>query len=422
MDTTAATATLEGRFAALHAGAHELSMEELLDVIELAQREKDAASARQAIALAHLSAWDTHRQEDGSVTEIHHGLGHQRLDAPELAAPRLGCSVHVAENRILDAIRQMTRTPALVEAMASGDLDEQRARVVTEETEFLSPESAAEVVERVQDVWGQLTTGPLRRLLARTAAQVDPDAVAEHAAAERERRGLTRRAGVNGTDHWRGDFRVEDARAAWAAVTERARELVRAGDADNLAMARSDAMMELILEHCDVKVIVHATRAADPDPDPRPDTNGRDGDGDPNGNGINGNGSDRDGSSLDGNHGNDSDASSGRDGATANNSDAGSSSGTGSKASTTKTARAHPRAGEADRGNAQTTSPAPAPSTSGSSSRSSWGPASPSGSRTAGPDSPLPGSSSPLPRSASARSPSLGSGSPPGQRGGEDLV
>jgi hypothetical protein len=232
-------------------------------VIELAQREKDAASARQAVALAHLAARDSHVQEDGTSAEVHHRLGYQRLDAPELAAPRLGVSVHVASNRILDAIAQMVRTPAVVDAMASGELDEQRARVVTEETEFLSPQSAAEVVKRVSQVWAQLTTGPLRRLLARTAAQVDPDAVTAHAEEERARRGLTRRLGVHGTDHWRGDFRVEQARGAWAAVTERARQLVRDRQADSLELARADAMMELILEHCDVKVVVHATRAAD---------------------------------------------------------------------------------------------------------------------------------------------------------------
>ncbi|MFW5463801.1 DUF222 domain-containing protein [Knoellia sp. CPCC 206453] len=271
METTAATAALEGRYAALRACADQLSSDELLDVIELAQREKDAASARQAVALAHLSARDAHRQEDGMPAEVHHGLGYQRLDGPELAAPRLGCSVFVATNRILDAIRQMTRTPAVVDAMASGDLDEHRARVVTEETEFLSAQSAAEVVDRVKDVWGQLTVGPLRQLLARTAAQVDPDAVTAHVEDERARRGLTRRTGTNGTDHWRGDFRVEDARGAWAAVTERARQLVRENKADSLELARADAMMELILEHSDVKVIVHTTRAA-PDSDTKDDT------------------------------------------------------------------------------------------------------------------------------------------------------
>ena len=131
MESSAATAALEGRYAALRASADRLSSEELLDVIELAQREKDAASSRQAVALAHLSARDCHVQEDGASAEVHHGLGHQRLDGPELAAPRMGCSVHVATNRILDAICQLTLTPAGVDAMASGDLDEQRARTVT---------------------------------------------------------------------------------------------------------------------------------------------------------------------------------------------------------------------------------------------------------------------------------------------------
>ncbi|KRE40474.1 hypothetical protein ASG74_16115, partial [Knoellia sp. Soil729] len=63
MQTTAATAVLEGRYAALRSSADRLSSEELLDVIELAQREKDAASARQAVALAHLAARDCHVQE-----------------------------------------------------------------------------------------------------------------------------------------------------------------------------------------------------------------------------------------------------------------------------------------------------------------------------------------------------------------------
>ena len=67
MESTAATAVLEGRYAALQAPASTLSSEELLEVIELAQREKDAASARQAVALAHLSAREPHLQEDGTT-------------------------------------------------------------------------------------------------------------------------------------------------------------------------------------------------------------------------------------------------------------------------------------------------------------------------------------------------------------------
>ena len=269
MEANAATAALEGRHTALLDEASNMGTEELLDVIEAAQKEKDAASARQAVALAHLSAREPHLQEDGTTVEVNHGLGHQRMDAPELAAPRMGVSVHVATRRVSQAIDQLTRTPAVVDAMACGDLDEQRAAAVTEETEFLSSESAAAVVDLVRARWSGLTTGPLRRLLARAAAIVDPEAVAAHSDDERSRRGLTRRTGVHGTDAWRGEFLVEQSRAAWAAVTELARRKVRDGSAPTLEVARADALMELVLEHSDVRVVVHTTRAANTSPDDR---------------------------------------------------------------------------------------------------------------------------------------------------------
>ncbi|GAA4111066.1 HNH endonuclease signature motif containing protein [Knoellia locipacati] len=262
MEATSASAAHEGRYAVLLAEVAGLSTQELLEVIEDAQREKDAASARQAVALAHLSAREPHLLEDGTTVEVHHGVGHQRMDAPELAAPRMGVSVHVATRRVSQAIDQLTRTPAVVDAMACGDLDEQRAAAVTEETEFLTAESAAAVIGLVAPRWSELTVGPLRRLLARAAAIVDPDAVAAHAEDERSRRGLTRRVGSHGTDAWRGEFLVEQSRAAWAAVTELARRKVREGSAPTLEIARADALMELVLDHSDVSVVVHTTRAA----------------------------------------------------------------------------------------------------------------------------------------------------------------
>lgn len=266
MEATAAPDTHEGRHAALLGQVAGLTTDELLDVIESAQRDKDAASARQALALAHLSAREPHLQEDGTTVEVHHGVGYQRMDAPELAAPRMGVSVHVATRRVSQAIDQLTRTPAVVDAMACGDLDEQRAAAVTEGTEFLGPESAAAVVALVAPRWAGMTIGPLRQLLARAAAIVDPEAVAAHADDERSRRGLTRRTGSHGTDAWRGEFLVEQSRAAWAAVTELARTKVRDGSAPTLEVARADALMELVLDHCDVSVVVHTTRPATDEP------------------------------------------------------------------------------------------------------------------------------------------------------------
>ncbi|WP_404386587.1 HNH endonuclease [Knoellia locipacati] len=298
MDTSSDAAAREGRYAALLGSAATLTTEELLDVIEDAQRDKDAASARQAVALAHLSALEPTRQEDGTEAEVHHGIGHQRLDAPELAAPRLGVSVHVATNRVADAIRQMSRTPAVVDAMAEGELDERRAAVVTEETDLLDAAEAAEVVDAVREHWGGLTVGPLRRFVARTVARLFPEAVADDAEKARERRGLTRVTGEHGTDQWRAELEVEKSRLAWSAVTERARQLVRDGHADSLTQARADAMTQLILEHSDVRVVLHATRpATDPSgqdaapavPTAAADADGRDGTNGTNGtNGVSG--------------------------------------------------------------------------------------------------------------------------------------
>ena len=260
MDPHTTTDAGQGAYAVLLGSAHTLTTEQLLHVIEDAQRDIDAASARQAVALAHLSAVDPVRQEDGTSVEVHHGLGHQRLDAPELAAPRLGVSTHVATNRVTDAIHQLTRTPAVVDAMTAGELDQRRAAVVTEETDLLDADDAATVVDAVRPHWDGLTVGPLRRFVARTVARLFPDAVADEAERARERRGLTRTTGEHGTDQWRADLPVGPARLAWSAVTERARQMVRDGTADNLTQARADALTQLILEHCDIKVVVHATR------------------------------------------------------------------------------------------------------------------------------------------------------------------
>ncbi|WP_147063605.1 HNH endonuclease signature motif containing protein [Knoellia locipacati] len=261
MDPRTATDARQGRYAVLLESARTLTTEQLLDVIEEAQRDKDAACARQAVALAHLSAIEPTRQEDGTEVEVHHGLGHQRLDAPELAAPRMGVSVHVAANRVTDAIHQMTRTPAVVDAMTAGELDERRAAVVTEETDILDAEDAATVVDAVRPHWERLTTGPLRRFVARTVGRLFPDALADEAERARDRRVLTRVTGEHGVDQWRADLLVEQSRLAWTAVTELARQLVRDGKADNLTQARADAMAQLILEHSDVSVVLHATRA-----------------------------------------------------------------------------------------------------------------------------------------------------------------
>ncbi|WP_344064346.1 hypothetical protein [Nostocoides vanveenii] len=50
---------------------------------------------------------------------------------------------------------------------------------------------------------------------------------------------------------------------AWAAIDDLAQQILRSGAADTLAQARADAHMQLLLEHCDVTVHLHATATAE---------------------------------------------------------------------------------------------------------------------------------------------------------------
>ncbi|PRY60057.1 hypothetical protein BCF74_1081, partial [Knoellia remsis] len=120
MTTSTGTDALQGRCAALAEAASTLTSDELLDLAEGFQREIDTAVALRTIALAHLSAREPRLLEDGTEVEEHRGLGHQRIDAPELVAPRLGVSVHKATQLIMTAVDQLTRTPQVVSALASG--------------------------------------------------------------------------------------------------------------------------------------------------------------------------------------------------------------------------------------------------------------------------------------------------------------
>jgi len=49
---------------------------------------------------------------------------------------------------------------------------------------------------------------------------------------------------------------------AWAAIDDLAQQILRSGAAGTLAQARADAQMQLLLEHCDVTVHLHATATA----------------------------------------------------------------------------------------------------------------------------------------------------------------
>lgn len=247
--------------------AHTLGTAGLLDLIGDVQAVINTLSAVQAVAMAHVAAFDVVEHEDGTDDEQHDGIGHQRLDAPALIASRLGCSDQVATARVATAIDQATRTPTVIGAMACGTIDVFKARIVTDELTDASPAVAAAVVAalgdpgRVPSAWG-LTPGPLRRRCRDLLTRIDPDVIAARVAHAHTRRGLHRTTEDTALDRWEGYYPPETSRIAWAAIDTEARRLLQSGHADTLTHARADAHMNLLLAQVTATVIIHTTRPA----------------------------------------------------------------------------------------------------------------------------------------------------------------
>ncbi|MBP6997800.1 MAG: hypothetical protein KBB39_16825, partial [Phycicoccus sp.] len=249
--------------------AHTLGTAGLVDLIGEAQAVINTLSAVQAVAMAHVAAFDVVEHEDGTDDEQHYGIGHQRLDAPALIASRLGCSDQVATARVTTAIEQATRTPNAIIAMACGAVDVFKARIVTDELSDASPAVAAAVVAALGDptqtpsAWG-LTPGPLRRRCRDLLTRIDPDVIAARVAHAHTHRGLHRTTDDTALDRCEGFYPPETSRIAWAAVDIEARRLLQSGDADTLSHARADAHMNLLLAQVTATVIIHTTRPAAP--------------------------------------------------------------------------------------------------------------------------------------------------------------
>ena len=99
------------------------------------------------------------------------------------AAAEIGAALRLTR-RAADADLELSlllrnRVPRVWQAMVAGTIDVRRARVIADGTLHLSVGAAREIVERVIDHAGNLTTGQLRARVQRLCIEVDPDA-AQH--------------------------------------------------------------------------------------------------------------------------------------------------------------------------------------------------------------------------------------------------
>jgi hypothetical protein len=105
-------------------------------------------------------------------------LGDDLPSAEESAALEIRAALRMtrrATETALELAQELRhRLPAIGRALARGDVDVRRARVVAYGISHLSGDDAREVVNQVIDRAPQLTTGQLRALIRELCFEVDP--------------------------------------------------------------------------------------------------------------------------------------------------------------------------------------------------------------------------------------------------------
>ena len=179
-------------------------------------------------------------------------------DDPELAAEAAAAEIRVAlrlTRRAADsdlglALDLAQRLPRVWQALATGEIDLRRVRVIVAGTAHLSEETARLIVEQVMERAARMTTGQLHALLRRLCLETDPEAAAkrfEEAVADRR---IISEPTVEGTANLLGfDLSPPRVAAAMRRIADLARSLKTADEARTLDQLRADVFLDLLEGH-----------------------------------------------------------------------------------------------------------------------------------------------------------------------------
>jgi hypothetical protein len=180
-------------------------------------------------------------------------------DAPVARSPQVGefaadeiraaltWTRRAADDQLALALTVVERLPAVHAALAAGEIDIPRARVICEAVAVLAESAARAVAGEVLGAAGGLTTGQLRARLRRLVIERDPGAAARRCDEAVARRRMERELLADGTAFLAGTH-LPAARAAAAAarVDALAWAAKRAGDGRSLDQLRADTFLDLL--------------------------------------------------------------------------------------------------------------------------------------------------------------------------------
>ena len=227
----------------------------VLDEIAACERIVAATQARQIRALARFAELRS-GQRDGLMDEF----------AADEVAPLLRISRNAAQVRLDLAVELTQRLPGTLTALANGELDLYKARIVAELTRPLSDEQAAAVEASVLPRVGEQTPGQLRVALRRAVLRVDPHGAEARRQARIRYRAVVLQPGEDGTaDLTAVNLDAADAVAAYQRLDDYARTM-GADDARTMDQRRADVLIDLILGRITApqsnRPLVHVTVAA----------------------------------------------------------------------------------------------------------------------------------------------------------------
>lgn len=218
--------------------------DQLLDQLLADERLIRAAQARQLVTIDELARRASGWMLPGAAQA---GL----LDPIELAAAEIGPALRLsrvaATDRIGLAQTVCTRLAGTLGALAAGEVDLTRVRVLADATMPLTDSDAREVEERVLPRAGLLTASALRPICARAVLAVDPGAgQRRHEQAVRHDRSVRVFPDADGMAVLWARLAAAEAAACHQSLTRLADDARTRGDARSADARRADTLVDLL--------------------------------------------------------------------------------------------------------------------------------------------------------------------------------
>jgi hypothetical protein len=214
----------------------------LLDRVEQIRREIGALQAEQMRLIADFVDG---RQQLDQLLGIPIGPSTQAAMQAEIALAA-GVSATAAGSLAEDAWLLARQNPATLGALAAGDLQPWAARNIAAATAGIAEEDRRLLADAIiAEEAVQVVPGKVRGLAQRRVAEVDPDAAARNAEAERnEQHVVTFPGAADGTAYLQAYLEVEKATACHEALRSEARSRKAAGDTRRSGQIMCDLLFE----------------------------------------------------------------------------------------------------------------------------------------------------------------------------------